>query len=300
MTASVLGARDRALLGRLELDVRRRLDGLLHGTHLGLVPGHGSELGETREYQPGDDVRRIDWNVSARLSAPHIRMTIAERELETWLVVDRSARLDVGTAQREKRDLVLAAAATIGFLTDADGNRVGALLCGRGEQAVIPPRGSRRHMLRLLSEIANTPRGDESGATDLQAALEKVGNLARRRGLVVIISDFWVADGWARPLRRLAQRHEVLVIEITDPIESELPDVGPLAVVDPASGETRIVPTHKRSVREAYARAAAERRAVLQAEFRSAGADHLQLSTDRDWLDDVVRYVARRRELVRR
>ncbi len=297
MAANVIGGRERAILERLELDVRRRLDGLLHGTHLGLVPGHGSELGETREYQPGDDVRRIDWNVSARLQAPHIRQTIAERELETWMVIDRSARLDVGTAQREKRDLVLAAAATVCFLTAADGNRVGAILCGRGHETVIPPRGSRRHVFHLLSEISGTPRGDESGPTDLAQALSRVANLARRRGLVVVVSDFWVPDGWDRPLRQLSQRHDVVVIQVTDPIESELPDVGPLAVTDPATGETRIVPTHKRKIRTAYAAAAAERKTKLDAAFRHAGVEHLELSTDRDWLDDVVRYVARRRRL---
>lgn len=287
----------RELLRRLELDVTRRLDGLLHGDHRGLVPGHGSELGETRRYAPGDDVRRIDWNVSARLQEPHIRQTIAERELQTWLVVDRSPRIDFGTTGAEKRQLALAAAAAVGFLTNRDGNQIGALFAGppaMGGRVLVPPKGSRRHFLSILSDIAASPRADGVGVTDLGSALARLASVSRRRGLVVVISDFLVAPGWEDPMRILGQRHDVLAIQVTDPRERELPDVGVVVLRDPATGREHEVATHKRSVRERFAAAAAERQERLEAQLRVARIDHLVLSTDRFWLDDLVRFVALR------
>jgi uncharacterized protein (DUF58 family) len=293
--AEPASARTREVLRRLELDVNQRLDGLLHGDHRGLVPGHGSELGETRSYAPGDDVRRIDWNVTARLSEAHIRETIAERELETWLLLDRSARLDFGTRSQEKRDLVVAAAGAVGFLTNRDGNRIGAMLAGRGAPEILPPRGSRRHLLHILSSISQAPRLDGDGVTDLAAAARQLGSVAKRRGLVVVVSDFWVQPGWEDALRVLARRHEMLAVEVVDPIELELPDVGLLPVRDPATGRVHEVATHKASVREAYAAAAAERRVHIANSLRAGHIDHLVLRTDQPWLDDLVRFLAMRR-----
>ena len=289
----------REVLRRLELDVTRRLDGLLHGDHRGLVPGHGTELGETRAYAPGDDVRRIDWNVTARLSEAHIRQTIAERELQTWLLIDRSSRLDFGTARCEKRDLVLAAAAAVGFLTNRDGNRIGAVLTGRGEHDIVPARGSRRHLLRLLHQIAEIPRGDDSGVTDLAAGLARLSTLASRRGLVTVVSDFQVQPGWEQAMAIAGRRHDVLAVQVTDPREFELPDVGLVLVRDPATGRQRELHTGKASVRRAFAEAAATRQEQLTAELRRSGVDHLVLSTDRDWLDDLVAFVAARRHRLR-
>jgi uncharacterized protein (DUF58 family) len=285
----------REVLRRLELEVTRRLDGLLNGDHRGLAPGHGTELGETRRYAPGDDVRRIDWNVTARLSEAHIRQTIAERELQTWLLVDRSSRLDFGTARCEKRDLALAAAAAIGFLTSRDGNRIGAVLSGRGSSEIVPARGSRKHLLRLLHHIAETPRDDNSGVTDLADGLARLSPLARRRGLVAIISDFQVAPGWEQAIAVAARRHDVLAVQVTDPREFELPDVGLITVRDPATGDEREIPSSKASVRRAFARAASERQDHLEHTFRTAGVDHLMLATDREWLDDLLAFVAKRR-----
>jgi uncharacterized protein (DUF58 family) len=272
-----------------------RLDGLLHGDHQGLVPGHGTELGETRAYAPGDDVRRIDWNVSARLDEPHIRQTIADRELETWLVLDQSARLDFGTALCEKRELVLAAAGAVGFLTNRDGNRIGAIFAGRGGSRAVPAKGTRKHLLRILYEIVDAPRGDQTGVTDLVPSLAKVGRLAKRRGLIVVISDFQVEDGWLASLRALSRRHNVLAIQVLDPRELELPNVGLLPVVDPATGQVREIPTNKKSVRDAYAKAAQERQTKMADSFREARIDHLTLRTDRDWLSEVVRFIGKRR-----
>jgi len=291
---SVVEPTTREILRRLELEVTRRLDGLLHGDHRGLVPGHGSELGETRRYAPGDDVRRIDWNVTARLQEPYIRQTIAERELQTWLVVDRSSRMDFGTVNCEKRDIALAAAAAISFLTSRDGNQLGAVLAGRGDPEVIGARGSRKHMLRVLHELAETPRTDNSGVTDLNVALSRLAGVARRRGLVAVISDFGVASGWEDRLIVAARRHDVLVIQVSDPREFELPDIGLVTVRDPATGQLRELATHRRAVREEFSRAIEARQNLLEANLRDAGIDHLHLSTGRPWLDDLVTFVVQR------
>jgi uncharacterized protein (DUF58 family) len=284
----------REVLRRLELEVTRRLDGLLHGDHRGLVPGHGTELGETRRYAPGDDVRRIDWNVTARLQEPYIRQTIAERELQTWVVVDRSSRMDFGTTSAEKRDLALAATAAIGFLTARDGNQLGAVLAGRGEPKVIGARGSRKHLLRILHDLADTPRQDNSGVTDLNEALGRLAGVARRRGLVAVISDFDVGPGWLDRMAVTARRHDVLAVQVSDPRQYELPNVGLVTVRDPATGRLRELASHRASVRDEFARAALAGQKALDGSLRRHGIDHLHLSTDRAWLDDLVQFVVRR------
>ena len=286
------------VLRRLDLAVAHKLDGLLQGDHQGLVPGHGSELGETRAYQPGDDVRRIDWNVTARLQEPHVRDTIADRELEAWLAVDLSPSLEFGTAFCEKRDLAVSAAAAIGFLTARAGNRFGAVLVRPDETVTMPPRNGRQNLMAVLHRVVTAPTGTE-GRTDLAGALTRLSALARRRGLVAIVSDF-LADPneWERPLSLLSTRHDVITVEVVDPRELTLPDVGVLSVVDPVTGEQRDVPTADRRLRERYAAAAAEQRADIAAAIRRAGADHLVLRTDRDWLLDIVRFVAGRRQRV--
>jgi uncharacterized protein (DUF58 family) len=291
------------LLRRLELTITRRLDGLLHGDHRGLVPGHGSEPGETRLYQPGDDVRRIDWNVTARFQAPYVRETIADRELETWLLVDLSASLEFGTALRTKREQALAAAAAVGFLTARGGNRIGALVAaGPGPATIVPAKGGRDHLRAVLHRIQAAAVTDGGGPTDLPAALDRLARTARRRGLVVVISD-WLDDdpaasrfAWELPLRRLAVRHETLCVEVVDPRELELPDVGVIDLVDPETGRRREIQTGDARLRARYAAAAADRRARLTTTMRAAGADHLVLRTDRDWLHDVVAFVATRRQ----
>jgi uncharacterized protein (DUF58 family) len=285
----------RSTLRQLELDVTRRLDGLLHGDHKGLVPGHGSELGETRRYEPGDDIRRIDWNVTARLSEAHIRQTIAERELESWIVVDTGARLGYGSIGREKRDLALAAAASVGFLTQRDGNRIGAVLTGPDSEQVIGPRGSRKHLMHVLHQVAGTRSVEGSGVTDLGATMKRVGSIAKRRGLVAVISDFRVIPGWEDPLAVLARKHDVIVCELVDPLELELPNVGMLPVIDPGTGTLIEVPTHRAKVREAYAMAAQERRDSMTNMFARLGIDHIEMRTDHAWLDDVVHFVAKRK-----
>ena len=290
-----IAADARATLRKLELDVTRRLDGLLHGDHKGLVPGHGSELGETRRYEPGDDIRRIDWNVTARLSEAHIRQTVAERELETWVIVDNGARLGMGSSGREKRELALAATASIGFLTQRDGNRIGGILTGPSGEQVIAPRGSRKHLMHLLHQVAATRSAEGSGVTNLEATLRRIGTVAKRRGMVAVISDFRVQDGWEDAIAILARKHDVIAFEIVDPLEMELPNVGLLPVIDPGTGQLIEVPTHKAKVRQAYAEAALARREQISGTFRRHGIDHIELRTDHEWLNDVVRFVAQRK-----
>jgi uncharacterized protein (DUF58 family) len=284
------------LLRRLELAVTRTLDGLLQGDHQGFLPGPGSEPGEARPYQAGDDVRRMDWSVTARTTVPHVRMPIADHELETWMLVDLSASIDFGTAWCEKRDLVLAAAAAVGHLTSRAGNRIGALVVRDGLHARIPARAGRAHLLGLLHTLASTPRAPERHApTDLGAALDQLARVARRRGLVVVLSDFLSVTDWSRPVRLLAARHDVVAVQVVDPRELELPDVGTLTLVDAESGAVLEVQTADRGLRARYGRAAAAHQADIAHRLRAAGADQLILRTDRPWLLDLVGFVDRRR-----
>lgn len=287
------------ILRRLEISVTRRLDGLLQGDHRGLTPGHGSEPGEIRAYQPGDDVRRIDWNVTARLGDTHVRDTIADRELETWLLVDASASLAFGTATCEKRDLALAAAAATGFLTARTGNRVGAMTIGPdGASAPIPARGGRVHLQAALRQILGVLDDPRPGRTDLASGLRRLAGTANRRGLVVVISDFLDPGPWDAALRSLALRHDVLCVEVVDPVELELPDVGMLVLHDTVTGREIEVPTGNAKFRERYATAAAEQRDAIARRIRTTGSDHLVLRTDRDWLLDLARFVSRRRDRI--
>ena len=291
-TASV--TRREGTLRQLELAVNRKLDGLLQGDHQGLVPGGGTEPGDGRAYEPGDDVRRMDWNLTARSDHPHIRTTIADRELETWIVADTSASLDFGTAACEKRDLVLAAAAAFGFLAARHGNRVGALLFGPGPVTVVAPRGGRDAVLALLHRLDRRPRAGE-GRQSTADALRRLRVTARRRGLVVMIGDLLDDGPWERELRALAARHDVVVAEVGDPREGELPPVGLLTLVDPETGRRLEVQTGNPRLRARFAERAAEQAAARRRAVRAAGAAHLVLATDRDWVLDVVRFVAARR-----
>lgn len=283
-----------AALRTLELTVKRKLDGVLHGDHLGLIPGPGSEPGESRLYQPGDDVRRMDWSVTARTTHPHVRQMIADRELETWLVIDMSASMDFGTARCEKRDLAVAAAAAIIFLNSGGGNRIGALVAN-GERTVrVPARSGRMHEQTLLRTIATAPRAAVGVRGDLAAAIDALRRPQRRRGMAVIISDFLGPINWMRPLRAIAARHEVLGIEVLDPRDVELPDVGDVILQDTESGVTREF-TIDAQLRDDFARAAAGHRDDVAHTLRSCGTPLLSLRTDSDWIADIVRFVEWRR-----
>lgn len=289
------GERMEAGLRTLELEVRRRLDGLLQGNHLGLVPGPGTEPGEARPYQPGDDVRRMDWAVTARTTEPHIRETVADRELETWLAIDLSASLDFGTALSEKRDLVVCAIAAVTHLTSGGGNRIGAVVSNGADTYRVPARGGLAHARGMLRRVANTPSAPVGTRGDLAAILEDLRRPPRRRGLLVVVSDFLGPLDWERPLRALSARHDVVGIEVLDPRDIDLPEVGSLVLADPESGRQREVNASPLLRRE-FAAAAAEHRAMVASALRSTGGGHLVLRTDSDWIADTVRFaVARKR-----
>ncbi|MFI1987879.1 DUF58 domain-containing protein [Actinoplanes sp. NPDC020271] len=310
-------ARAEAVLARLQLLVTRKLDGLLQGDYVGLLPGPGTEAGESREYRPGDDVRRMDWPVTARTTLPHVRRTVADRELETWMAIDLSASLDFGTAKWLKKDLVIAAATAITHLTARGGNRIGAVVGtgsavrGKGVSGFfkkrtaeseapgpsvvrMPARPGRKEAQGLLRAIARTQV--RPGRADLGELIDLLNRPPRRRGVAVVISDFLApVESWSRPMRKLGVRHDVLAIEVVDPRELELPDVGVLTLADPETGDLHEVQTADPALRERYAAAAGEQRAAIARALRAAGAAHLRLRTDTDWLLDMVRFVAAQR-----
>ena len=283
-----------AALRTLELTVRRRLDGVLHGDHLGLIPGPGSEPGDARLYQPGDDVRQMDWSVTARTTHPHVRQMVADRELETWIVADLSASLDFGTAACEKRDLVVAAAAAVTHLTSGGGNRIGAVVTTGDSMIRIPARSGRMHARSMLRKIATTPHAPNGVRGDLKAGIESLRRPQRKRGLAVLVSDFLGPIDWQRSLRAISARHDLLAVEVLDPRDLELPDVGNVVLHDPESGRTREFSIDNQ-LRADFAEAAQAHREQVEQSLRSCGAPVLTLRTDRDWISDVVRFVSTRR-----
>ena len=298
-------------LRRLELMVTRRLDGMLHGSYLGLLPGIGSEPAGSREYRPGEDeVRRMDWSVTARTAVAHVRQVEADRELATWVLVDATASMDFGTADFEKRELAVASVAAVGFLTTGAGNRLGAHLLGPDGVRRFPARGGRTHLLGMLRTLLAVPRAAPAAEhVPLADAIEGMHRAVNRRGLAVVVSDFLDgldedglgpgAPAWELPLRRLAARHQVLAVQIRDPREQELPDVGLLTLVDPETGRRREVATASRKLRERYAAAARTQQASISSALKRSGAAHLPLRTDRDWVADIVRHVYAQRRLGR-
>lgn len=301
MTAAHDDARDdpshassRAALAHLELLVTRRLDGVLGGDHRGLLPGPGTEPGEARAYEPGDDVRAIDWSVTARTTVPHIRQTIADRELETWIVVDLSPSLDVLGRHGSKRRLVEAAVATVGFLSATGGSRVGMVVTGAGRPRILRATGGRDHVRRLLEDVSRSPAVVEPGGT-LDDALVAVRRTARRHGLLVVISDFLSDPTWERSLRVLAARHDFLAVHVADPLDIALPAVGAALLQDPATGEVLEVDVDDALAAD-YRREAAAHRGAVHAALRRCGAPVLGLRTDRDWLRDVLDFVGVRRQ----
>jgi uncharacterized protein (DUF58 family) len=281
------------LVRTLELTINGRLDGVLHGNHQGLTPGHGSEQGESRQYQPGDDVRRIDWNITARTSETYVREQIADRDLTAWLVVDVSAAMQFGTVPNDKANTAIAASACVGFLTARNRNRLGAVLVAGPSIHVIPPRNGKNQVRAVLSTLASAPVTEGLGRADLGGALDRVGALAKRRGFIAVISDF-AAGEWSRSLGRLALRHDLLAITVNDPREFDIPPIGLVDVIDPATGDVREVRVTK-SVQRRYAEAAQAARAERDDALGRTGADVIELTTDGDWLATIVSHTQRKR-----
>jgi uncharacterized protein (DUF58 family) len=286
------------MLRSLELTVVRKLDGFLHGQYQGITPGHGSEIGESRMYQVGDDVRRIDWNVTARTRELYVRDQIADRDLEGWLVVDASAPMRFSTVGPEKASIALGAAAAVGFLTARNQNRLGAVLVAGPELKTFPPRPGKPQVRAILHALGMPPDAKGLGRADLTGALRRVGAVSRRRGFVTVISDFLSPqsepDGWQRALGVLALRNEVLCIEVLDRREMDIPAVGYVALNDPATGRVREVQMTE-ALQRRYRAAAEQQRRTIRDSIRRSGADHLLLTTNGDWVADLVQHVRRRK-----
>jgi uncharacterized protein (DUF58 family) len=280
-----------ALLRQLDLTVRRRIDGLLAGDHRAWALGDGTELAQVRPYVLGDDVRMIDWNVTARTGDPHVRVNVAERAVETWLLLDTSASMTFGTADRRKWDVAEGASLAVGHFALRRGNRLAVATFGDRSPTAAPARQGNRGLLALLLALRREPDLEPVGPTSLGAALARVRGLARRRAVVVIVSDFRGPRDWRPRLLHLASRHSVVAVEVRDPREQELPDVGDLWLVDPESGRQLRVDTRSRKLRQRFNEEAAADRDALARELRSLGVPHLTLSTSGDWLRLLVGFL---------
>jgi uncharacterized protein (DUF58 family) len=282
------------LLRALDVSIGRRVEGLLAGDFRSSVLGAGSELAMMRPYAAGDDVRRIDWNVTARTGEPHVRVDLAERVLVTWLVLDGSVSMQFGTGDRRKADVAEGVAVAIGHLATRRGNRLGVVAFGGRQERAIPPRQGRRGLVGLLAALRTEPVPEGPGMSTLGEALRRTGALARQRSLVVVVSDFRGSQEWRRPLLELAGHHDVIAVEIRDQREQELPNVGLLYLVDPETGRQLRVDTRSRRLRERFAVAAAAERAQVARALASVGVRHTVLTTSGDWLRPFVSFLRRR------
>lgn len=295
------GGRTEALLRRLEWTVLKRLDGLLQGDHRTLMRGTGLDLADLREYQHHDDVRHIDWNVTARLQTPHVRVFTEDREMAAWFLLDLSPSVDFGSGEQRKRELLQGFVGVLARLVSRHGNRVGAMLYGAHGAAavdtVLPARGGRLQVLRLLQLIgadaaAPPPRGaKEAGPTRLADLLHAATLSVRQRSTVFVVSDFISEPGWEKPLGELARRHDVVAVRLLDPLELELPDLGLIPIRDAETGEQLMVDTTDKGFRQRFARIAAQREAALLDSLGRAGVDTLELSTGDDLADAILRFV---------
>jgi len=282
-----------ALLRALELSIGRRMEGLLAGDYRSTLLGDGTELAQVRPYVPGDDVRRIDWNVTARTDLAHVRVHLAERVLVTWLVLDTSASMEFGTADRRKADVAEGVAIAVGHVATRRGNRLGLVTFGDAAPRALPPQQGRIGLIGLLSALRQQGGAGEAGATSLGEALRRTGALARQRSVVIVVSDFRGPLDWRRPLLELAGRHDVIAIEIRDPREQELPNAGVLWLVDPETGRQVRADTRSERLRRRFAAAAAAERAELVRTLAAAGARHVVLSTSGDWLRSLAIFLRR-------
>ena len=271
-------------LRALQIDVVRRLQGMLAGDYRSSQYGDGVELAQVRPYIPGDDVRNIEWNVTARMGEPHVRVNLAERVLVTWLLLDTSPSMQFGTGDRRKTDVADGVSVAIGHVATRRGNRLGVVTFGDTKPVTLPPHQGRAGLLGLLEALRREPEETQVGATSLGGAISRTAAIARQRGVVVIVSDFRGPLDWRKPLLNLMSRHDVLAVEIRDLREQELPDIGDLWLVDPETGRQIRVDTRSRSLRERFAAAAAEERSGVARVLSALGVKHAVLTTSGDWL----------------
>lgn len=281
---------DEAVLRRLEWTVLRRLDGLLQGDYRTLLRGFGLDFAGLREYQHEDDVRYIDWNVTARMNAPYVRQFSEDRDMNAWFLVDLSPSSDFGSSRVSKRDLSAQFVALLARLLSQHGNRTGAMIYGSTVDTVIPPRCDRRHVLHLLHRLRHRPVLGAVGPTRLDVLLGRAAETLKRRSAVFLVSDFITEPGWEKPLAQLAQRHDVIAVQVIDPLEQTLPDLGLVTMEDPETGEQLFVDTSDRDFRARFEALAIERNESLRRTFSRVGVDVLKLATDQSLLDNLVRF----------
>jgi uncharacterized protein (DUF58 family) len=288
------------LVRQLELTLDRRVGGQMTGDHRGRGHGAGLELDRLRPYEPGDDVRKIDWNATARTLVPQVREDVPDRQLTAWLLLDSSPSMHFGTADRRKADVAEGAALVVGRFAARRGNRLGVITFGSGREVVSPPAGGSRGMLGLLRAIATEPPDEGGGQTSPARALSLVGAIRSTPGVVVVLSDFRGPRDWVPALTEVAGRHAVIALEVGDPREDALVDVGELTLIDPETGRTLRVDTGDRHLRSAFNDAAAADRVDLASTFRRLGIRHLRLTTDGPWLPALAQGFARNPNLAGR
>ncbi|MCL4487515.1 MAG: DUF58 domain-containing protein [Chloroflexi bacterium] len=284
------------ILQRLDWQVIRRLDGILQGDYRSLFYGFGVDLADLREYQYEDDIRLIDWNVTARTGTPYVRQYIEDREIAAWFLLDLSPSVDFGTVQTLKRNLLIDFVTVMARLLTRHGNRVGAILYGSKVERVIPAAGGRLQVLRLTNDLLKQPQLPRAPMTNLAALFESAHRSIRRRSLVFILSDFYSTPGWERPLRMLTERHEVLGVRLWDPREMDMPDVGMVIMEDAESGEQLYVDTHDRKFRKRFHDIAKQREDALNTTFRQSRMDVLPISTEDDLVHSIVRFAGLRKQ----
>lgn len=292
MSTSTFTPTPERILQRLDWQVIRRLDGLLQGDYRSLFYGYGVDFADLREYQPDDDIRYIDWNVTARMNTPYVRQYVEDREISAWFLLDLSPSLDFGAVQNQKRTVLVDFVATFARLLTRHGNRVGALFYSSRIEKTIPARGGRLQVLRLIHDLLRQPQLPSAPFTNLTPLLEGGLNAIKKRSLIFIISDFISAPGWERPLSLLTQRHEVIAIRLWDPHEMELPDIGPVIMEDAETGEQMYIDTHDKNFRQRFQAAAQQRERVLNAAFKRCGVDVLSISTGDDLVKAIVRFAS--------
>jgi uncharacterized protein (DUF58 family) len=284
------------VLQRLDWQVVRRLDGLLQGDYRSLFYGYGVDFADLREYQPQDDIRYIDWNVTARMDSPYIRQYVEDREISAWFLLDLSPSVDFGTVDHQKRGILVDFVTSMARVLTKHGNRIGAMFYGSKIEHTIPARGGRMQVLRLVNDLLKQPRLSHAPFTDLTPLLRGALNAIKKRSLVFVVSDFICEPGWERPLKLLNQRHEVLAVRLWDPREVNLPDIGTVIIEDAETGEQMYIDTHDRGFRRRFQEAAAQREANLTEAFKRSGVDALSLSTEEDMVRAIVRFAKLRQQ----
>ena len=284
------------ILQRLDWQVIRRLDGLLQGDYRSLFYGYGVDFADLREYQPEDDIRYIDWNVTARMDTPYVRQYVEDREITAWFLLDLSASLDFGRQDNPKRQVLIDFVATVARILTRHGNRVGAIFYGSRVDLTIPARSGRNQVLRLVNDLLRQPQQPKSALTSLAPLLEGSLQAIKTRSLVFVISDFISQPGWERPLSLLTRHHELLAVRLWDPRERELPDLGQVLMEDAETGEQLYVDTHDRRFRQRFAESWQRRELELEQAFKHAGVQALSLSTEEDLVRAILRFASLRKQ----